>query len=215
MKFLKYLKSLLILLIIFVLSFIVTSNSKVKVVVIDAGHGGIDSGATRDNVNESSINLSIALKLQNFLENSGIKVYMTRTSDVTLAKGEYHKRNDIVERINYINSVSCDCYVSIHQNIFSLETYRGCQVFYSTLNTDSSVLALSVQTNMSNILKNSNRSIKEDSKIYLLNHLSKVGILIECGFMSNNEEFKLLTNDAYQGKVAMAISYGILDYLKI
>ena len=197
---------------------IATFPIKDRTVVIDAGHGGIDGGASANGSLEKNINLSIAKYLKSYLEQSGAKVVMTRETDKTLGENETtvkgKKRADLKERKRMVNDTAPDVFVSIHQNFFEESKYKGAQVFYETNNINSFKLAGIVQESLKNNLDKSNeRQCAEIAKGKILFRDLKVpSILVECGFLSNREEAELLKTKEYQQKVAYAIFLGISQY---
>ncbi len=191
---------------------------KGKIIVVDAGHGGIDGGTSGYGGLEKNINLAISKYLKSYLEQSGAKVIMTRESDISLGERENtireKKRTDIKERKSIVDNISPDIFVSIHQNFFSESKYKGAQTFYESNNINSFKLAGIVQEALRNNLdKKNNRNIAEVSNSKALFRDLKVpAILIECGFLSNKEEAELLKSKEYQQKLAHAIYIGISQY---
>lgn len=204
--------------ILFFTSFITLSITEVDVnpisIYIDPGHGGIDTGTSANGVHEAALNLEISKVLQEVLLKRGYQVYMTREDDSSLCQSEkFIKKEDLNNRIDQINKSDCDLFISIHQNHYSNPIYKGAQVFYFSNNTLNQTLANSIQ----NVLKlrlNTKRNEKEISSIYLLKNITKAGCLIECGFMSNEEEFKKLNTKEYQFEISYAILEGIELYLQ-
>ncbi len=183
-------------------------------VYIDPGHGGADGGALRADVKEADLNLKISMLLKSEFENNGYKVLLTRDGDYDLATDSNNrKRTDIRKRVELINNSNADLYVSVHMNMFSQSIYRGAQVFYNNKNQKSKILGEYVQDSISKYLNNTSRKSKPISGVYLVENVKKVGCLVECGFLSNNEEFDLLQDDAYQTMMAKAIFYGCQQYL--
>ena len=188
-----------------------------KIVIIDAGHGGVDGGATSVNgVLESKINLEIAQKLNDLLHLLGIHTKMIRTEDISIyTEGESiaaKKVSDIKNRIKIVNETEDGILISIHQNHFSEAKYKGAQIFYRPFG-DSMQLAEKMQTAFRETINPGNRrKIKKASGVYLLQNIQKTGILIECGFISNPEEASLLCNATYQNKVATVIATTISRY---
>lgn len=187
-----------------------------NVVVIDSGHGGIDPGKTSaDGLLEKEINLSIAYKLKAYLESSGMKVIMTRTDDKGLySDSDVNKKSaDMKKRCDIIKQANADIVVSIHQNSFQSSSVKGAQVFYYKHSAKGKQLAQSIQQAFKDYLDESNSRVeKADSTYYMLVHTSAPTIIAECGFLSNPEEARLLADEQYQDKVALAIYYGIIDY---
>lgn len=194
-------------------------GQSVRTIVVDAGHGGEDGGATGKSKNsEKVINLAIAKDLQQLLQASGYNVVMTRTTDDAISdnKNTIHERkvSDIRNRMQIIESQGNCIFISIHQNLFEQSQYHGTQVFYSK-NTDSSKeLAESIKSRVVNLLQNDNtRDTKPaTSSIYLLWHAKVPAVLVECGFLSNVEEAEKLNQEQYQQQMAFAIYCGLLDY---
>lgn len=197
------------------------SNSTYPVIVVDAGHGGMDGGAvSSDGTQEQFINLDISLKLQDILTKNGYRVVMTRTDNNSLHDDDAktireQKVSDIHNRMKIIES-NADCiFVSIHQNHYTQSKYSGTQVFYSENNSDSCILAQSIQSNVVKALQPDNkRQIKPaGDSIYLLYHAKVPAVMVECGFLSNTEETEKLKNNDYRQQLAVAIAQGISDYL--
>ena len=197
----------------------VASNPPAYTVVIDAGHGGFDSGKVGvDGTLEKDLNLLIAKKLEQLLKAADIKVIMTRTDDIGLYEESSvnKKRQDMLTRAEIMNSADADCIVSIHQNSYSLESIDGAQVFYYESSKDGSQLASLIQKSLISRADPSNhRSEKSNSSYFLLKNASAPIVIVECGFLSNWEESKKLVDDTYQQKLAWAIHLGILQYLNL
>lgn len=194
-------------------------SEKELIVVIDAGHGGEDSGAVANSVLEKDINLEIALKLRDMLKASGIEVKMIRESDVSIydtASGTIRERkvSDLKNRVKIVNNNKKNILVSIHQNKFEQSKYSGAQMFYSTNNDKSQILAENIRKSITGLIQPENkRELKKGgSDIYLLNKAAVPAVIVECGFISNEEEAKNLSNEEYQSKIAFAICCGILEY---
>ena len=187
-------------------------------IVIDAGHGGIDGGATScTGVLESAINLEISLRLEDFIRFLGYETVMIRRTDTSIyTEGNTiaaQKLSDLKERVRIVNETDGGVLVSIHQNTFSDSRYGGAQVFYG--DTDGSKeLAGSLQSLFTKSLNpGSKRTSKKASGIYLMENIRTTGVLIECGFLSNpTEEAKLRSAD-YQKKLCAVIAAGLCEYL--
>ena len=181
-------------------------------IIIDAGHGGEDGGATSCTGKlESSFNLAISLRLNDLLHLLGYDTAMIRTSDVSIyTKGEtiaQKKVSDLKERVRIANSMS------IHQNTCSDSHYHGAQVFYAKT-ANSAELAKQLQSTFtSTINSSSNRQCKKADGIYLMEHVSCTGILVECGFLSNPEEEARLRSAEYQKKICCVIASSVSTYL--
>ena len=187
-------------------------------VIIDAGHGGMDSGASCEGVYEKELNLSLALMLGDMLKSSGYEVIQTRSDDIMLgngAKGSV-KMADLKERVNLANSYDNAVFVSIHMNKFSQEKYSGLQVFYSKNNKSSASLAEKIQSNVKTMLQSgNNREIKQaGSNIFLLDNIDTPAVLVECGFLSNPDERKKLSTDEYRKELASVIYSSVVEFLE-
>jgi len=180
-------------------------------VVIDAGHGGEDGGATScSGVLESDINLQISKRLNDLMHLVGIQTVMIRTSDESIyTQGQtiaQRKISDLKERVRAINAADKPLLISIHQNHFPDSRYKGAQVFYSGA-ADSASFARNMQSALiATLNEGSNRSVKKAAGIYLMDHIACTGILIECGFLSNPEEEALLRDPGYQKKLCCVIT---------
>lgn len=189
-------------------------------VIIDPGHGGVDSGAVgTDSTLEKDINLQIALMLDEMLRMAGAETVMTRNSDVSIHDSSAttiraKKVSDIHNRFRIIEENPHYIFVSIHQNTYSSPAYKGAQLFYSPNNSESIDLARSIQNSISgNLQKDNEREIKKcTTDVYLVYHAKSTAVLCECGFLSNKEDLNNLKNPEYQKKVAFCIFQGILDY---
>ncbi|MCL1883423.1 MAG: N-acetylmuramoyl-L-alanine amidase [Defluviitaleaceae bacterium] len=181
-----------------------------KVIVLDAGHGGWDPGMVQGKTEEKHINLSIANKLQTFLEQGGATVIITRVDDSELSK---RKSGDMQARRLIANTSHADIFVSIHQNSFSNSGVHGAQAFYFNESDNSQKLATSIQNRLREFVDPSNKfKPKANDNYYVLKQTLMPAVLVECGFLTNyNERQKLLTEE-YQEKIAWGIYLGIVDY---
>lgn len=182
-------------------------------IVLDAGHGGWDPGKTgTGGANEKDLNLAVVEKLAEYLEQGGAEVILTRSSDDALGSG---KRTDMAERKRIINESDGDILISIHQNAFPSAKAKGAQVFYHKSSENGKMLAEILQENLRHRVDGSNqRQAKENTSYYILKTTEMPAVIVECGFLSNHEEEKLLNDAAYQEKLAWAIYSGILDYFE-
>ena len=189
-----------------------------KVILVDAGHGGVDSGMVGvDGLKEKGINLEIALKLKNILEKRGYTVAMTREED----KGLYEentknmKAQDLQNRIALMKEYRPQLSVSIHQNSYSDPEVKGPQVFFYEDSEKGKKLALAIQEKMNQQLEvRRPRVAKGNRTYYLLKRSEGVINIVECGFLTNPEEAGLLQKSDYQQKVAQAVADGIGEYLE-
>lgn len=190
-----------------------------KTIVVDAGHGKPDEGAeSSTGTTEAETNLKIALKLQNLLEQSGSTVILTRSDENAIYDYDsktlrQKKISDIHNRVKIGNESSADIFVSIHLNKIPQQQYDGWQTFYNAQSSDGKKLAESIQNNLNDaIQKENNRVAKTIDNIYIIKHVEIPTTMVECGFLSNPEEEKLLLQDEYQDKLAWGIYNGIIDY---
>ncbi len=192
----------------------------IPVLIIDAGHGGEDGGAIAiDGTIEKDINLQIALQLQSFCSLFGIDSIMIRTTDTDLADHSLptirkRKVSDINARMEILNNNPQAVYVGIHQNQYDDASVNGLQVFYSNGSSISKQVASSVQNYTSSKLQPYNtRKIKAAGEdIYLLHHAQLPAIMVECGFISNENECQLLKDPAYGTKLSLCIAGGLIQY---
>lgn len=187
-------------------------------IILDAGHGGEDGGATSCSGRlESDYNLEISLRLNDLLHLMGYETYMIRTEDVSVyTKGEtiaQKKVSDLKERVRICNEREGAVLLSIHQNNFSDSRYSGAQVFYAGTE-DSQALAKLMQQNFKTTLNpGSNREAKKASNIYLMEHIQCTGVLIECGFLSNAQEEAKLRHPMYQKQLCCVIASTLCNFL--
>ena len=187
------------------------------VIVIDAGHGGKDPGKVgyHDEL-EKDINLAISRLIEEKLLAEGYEVILTRTEDNT-ATGEYDasKSEDMKARIKIITEANPVCCVSVHQNSFTDAAVKGAQTFYHTGSAEGRQLAEVIQRFLVEVADPENtRKIKENNEYYLLKQTACPLVIVECGFLSNEDESARLSSKEYQELVAEAIVRGILEYVK-
>lgn len=192
-----------------------------QLIIIDAGHGGEDGGtASSKGTNEKSINLEISAKLQSVFNLCGYRTLMTRTNDELIYDASSStmrekKVSDLRNRLSIAENNPDSIFLSVHQNYFTQSKYWGTQVFYSGNNSESALIAESIQNSAKEKLQNDNtRKIKKSGKeIFLLNNIKSPAVMVECGFMSNPSEALKLEDSAYQTKMAISIVEGINNYL--
>ena len=195
------------------------NNIIIPTVIVDAGHGGEDGGAVSNNgVLEKDINLVIANDTADLLTIFGFDIIKTRNEDVSLATDEttirLRKVADMKKRLEIFNSSKNNVILSIHQNKFTESKYFGTQIFYSPNNQNSVLLAENIKDTVINLLQpeNNRECKKAGSEIYLLKNTDNPAVIIECGFLSNNNECQKLTDNIYQKQMAYSIACGFLDY---
>ena len=178
----------------------------------------MNGAESANGITESSINLKITKKVQSLLEQSGCKVILTRSDE----NGIYNlnsktlremKVSDIKNRVKIGNSSSADAFISIHLNKIPQSQYYGWQTFFKTNDEKSEELAKSLQEELnSSIQRENKREALKISGKYIIDHVEIPIAIVECGFLSNEEEEKLLQDDNYQSKLAWGIYNGIIEY---
>jgi len=185
-----------------------------KTIYLDAGHGGKDPGAFYKDIYEEDINLSITLKLRDKLESLGAIVYLTRDGDYDLSTPNAYlrKRSDLGNRASMINSSNVDIYLSLHLNSSENSSWKGAQAFYDDINEKNKFIAETFQEYFNKYL-NSKRSVKEISNLYMYKRITKPGLLLELGFISNPNERYLLNQENYQEKIVNILSECLIEIL--
>lgn len=191
------------------------------IIIIDAGHGGEDGGTqSASGILEKDINLSIAVKLDGILKDSGFETVMVRTEDKMIydegtSSVKARKTSDLHNRMSIMENNENCIFVSIHQNHFSEEKYSGAQVFHRPAHAESTALAECIQKSIvTSLQKDNTRQIKSCSTdVYLINKAVRTAVMVECGFLSNKAEAEKLNSSKYQHEMALAIAEGIEDYL--
>lgn len=185
-----------------------------KVITIDAGHGGRDSGTSYGNLYEKDLNLEISKVLKKVLMKKGATVYMIRNDDSDLSSkwDSAKKRGDLYRRILKIQENKSDLYLSIHINYHYYSSVKGAEVLYHSINPNNLVLAKSIMEEFKKDLKTDRKVIK--TNLYLYSNTRVPGVLIECGFISNPNERYLLQKESYQERIANSICKGVTTYFK-
>lgn len=181
-------------------------------VFIDPGHGGNDNGTSYLDVFEDEINLSIGEKLYEICMDKQLKSYISRVDDYDLSSlySPNHKKEDLKKRAEYINQTQCDIFVSLHVNQYTQKDVHGAMVYYERNDSASYELAKCVQKEL-NVITKINKQVHSDN-FYLFRQCTVPGILIECGFISNEDERGKLQDDLYQKAIAQAIYEGIYSF---
>lgn len=186
--------------------------------IIDAGHGGVDGGATScTGILESQYNLEIAIRLNDLMRLLGYDTKMIRTTDISVyTEGNsiaQKKISDLKERVRIVNDSANPVLISIHQNTFSDSRYSGAQIFYGPKG-EGQALATGLQSSFCKTLNpGSNRKSKAADGIYLMQHIHCTGILVECGFLSNPQEEAQLRSPEYQKKLCCVLASGLSIFL--
>lgn len=224
---------LLGLMIFLILSFIVFKGSKVSkifkyqsngTIVIDPGHGGIDGGTgDKEGLLEKDINLDVALKLKKELLVEGFKIVMTREKDQSLEEfsniNASRYRRDLDARKSIVNKNDPMVFVSIHVNSSKKTSAKGIKIYYYPTSSEGKELAENICKSVDiNVYKKYLRDDTLKAEVltedyFILRETEFPGVLVEIGFITNQEENKLLQDEKYKTKVAFAIKKGILHYL--
>ncbi|MGB9819279.1 MAG: N-acetylmuramoyl-L-alanine amidase family protein [Thermovenabulum sp.] len=194
-----------------------------KVIVIDPGHGGIDSGAFhQDGTLEKDINLMISLKLKKALELEGAKVIMTRTTDEALDdrnnKSSSRHRRDLIARTEIINSSGANVFLSIHVNSEKVAPkVRGPMIFYFRESFESKRLAEILQKYLEKAYSSSGHRVPSrnpypNSSLFLLCNTKIPGVIIEVGFITNAQDRQLLKTSSFQVLLAEEIKNALVEY---
>ena len=189
-----------------------TTGQSRGTVVIDAGHGGFDGGAVGriTKVREDALNLSVARKLKSLFEKNGFEVIMTRDSDEAVGAT---KKKDMAKRKEIIEACAPDVVISVHMNKFKDTSVSGPMAFYYEKSDEGKRLAELVQTQLNEYLKPPKPRTFKPEDYFILRCGDTPCVLVECGFVSNEREEKLLQQDDYQEKCARAIYKGTAEFL--
>ncbi|MFD2172313.1 N-acetylmuramoyl-L-alanine amidase CwlD [Tumebacillus lipolyticus] len=188
-----------------------------QVIVIDAGHGGVDPGAvSKTGVLEKEIALQVAKRLRDYLQQGGAHVIMIREEDRDLAEEQtkgYSRRKgeDLKERARIIRESDATLFISLHCNAFLSSKSTGAHTLYDSEFPESKQLAELIQAALGETIDNS-RNVKKREDLYLLKQANKPGVLVELGFLSNPDETLQLQTTSYQQKLALGVYKGILSY---
>ena len=183
-----------------------TVTTTQPLIIIDAGHGGIDPGSDSQGILEKEINLEIALKLQEVLHENGYSVLMTREDDNSLS---------LRERSDFANEKEADLFISLHQNCYAQDaSVHGIEVYYnSDKTTNDQQLAQMIQESLINETGAKNRGIRSDNGLVVTRETKMPAVLVETAFISNDYELDLITSEDYQNKVVEGIITGIENFL--
>lgn len=186
-------------------------------VVLDAGHGGVDGGVTgiTSGVKESDLNLKIVFALKKRLEKFGFKVVLTRNSEAGLygSSQKGFKRRDMQKRKEIINGARADAFLSVHLNYYSSPTRRGAQAFFNSEDEKGRKLADYIQKNLNDLSGQPRPLAALAGDYYVLNESEPPAALAECGFLSSEEDEKLLLTEGYKEEIADKLAAGIYEFL--
>ncbi len=184
--------------------------------IIDPGHGGFDGGAIAANgVKESELNLSIALRLRSLADLVGLDTVMTRTDDSRRTDLlSYSEHEDLVHRAEIVNSVPNGVLISIHQNCYPTGQPSGAQVLYAA-GEESRRFGQITHLSIINTLQPENRrlAVPAPKSLYLTANVTCPAILVECGFLSNQNEMELLCSREYQTSFAAVLLTSFLQFI--
>ena len=195
-------------------------------IMLDAGHGGLDGGASNGDVIEKEITLAITNKVARQLTRLGAEVVLTRTSDGDVLSehapsenfptNRERKKQDIFLREALVKQEEPDLFITIHANAIPNSKWRGAQVFYhKDGHASSEPLAKAIQQSIRDTMENTTREALSIKQVYLLKKIEVPAVLVETGFLSNEEEKELLATESYQDKMAFAIARGIENYIHV
>ncbi len=201
--------------------FRVTAAEVRPTVILDAGHGGEDGGAVGGNgVFEKDLNLTLAQTLADMLRAAGVEVVLTRTEDRLLYREEenikgHRKEYDLKNRLSVAEKYPDAIFVSLHMNTFPVAKYSGLQVYYAARTEGSRELAECLQAAVRRDLQpqNERKTKPSDSSIYLLDRAVGQAVLVECGFLSNPEECRRLSEKDYQRQLCFSLFCGMMEYI--
>ena len=187
-----------------------------NIVILDAGHGGEDPGAVANGLTEKTLNLDMAFALKELFVSCGYDVVMTRNDDVLLYnQGENNKKkyHDLKNRALIAEKYENSVFISLHMNQYPAEYCKGLQVFYSTNTDHGKALAESIQSSVKHLQTDNKRTVKDGTNtIFLLENIKIPSVLVECGFLSNKQESKLLKNQEYFKSLALSIYCGTISF---
>lgn len=182
---------------------IISNQQKDKqTVVLDAGHGGSDTGAIGANIYEKDITLDITKRVEKILKEKGYDVKMTRTDDSYVS---------LQDRVTFSESYSPDIFVSVHVNSSVKPEITGIETHY--YHQESMSLAQTVHASLASTIHSNDRGLFK-SKFYVINHTTSPAILIEIGFISNEEERNQMLSETRKQQTAQSIADGIQKYLQ-
>lgn len=188
-------------------------------VIVDAGHGLPDGGAVgKGGAVEQELNLKIAQKLEDVLLAKNINVIMTRTDENGIWDEDadtirQKKLSDMNNRLKLMKKSDADVFISIHMNSYPSTSASGLRIFYSEKYSDIKPLAEHIQARMCDITGAKTSVIKTaDKSLFLMKNPPLPAILVECGFLSNQQEEARLITDDYQSRLAWAIADAVEKY---
>ena len=201
---------------------VLTQSANRPVLILDAGHGGEDGGASSAaGDKESDINLDIVLKLESLMAFLGVDTVLTRSEDISIYDAgsetlREKKASDLKNRVELINNTPGAMLISVHQNTFTDPRYKGAQVFFGSGEISAQWGEYTQQAFQSFLSPNNTRKAAVvPEHVYLFKNIDCPSILVECGFLSNGEEAALLLTDNYQCKIAVTLAWAYLHQLQM
>ncbi|MDO4799800.1 MAG: N-acetylmuramoyl-L-alanine amidase [Bacillota bacterium] len=177
---------------------------KDKIIVVDAGHGGYDPGAVGSKISEKVLALRASLYLEEKLNELGFRVFMTRKDDTYVG---------LFERGTMAENIKADLFVSVHINAHVKKNVSGIETLYGT--EIDKILARMIQNRLMETFPNArNRGVVEFADLVVLRTTSMPSVLVELGFISNEEEQERMMEDSYMRKSAQAIADGIVEFVE-
>lgn len=180
-----------------------------KIIVIDPGHGGSNPGATQYGMRESDNNLAVGLKLKKLLEDSGAKVIMTRDTDSSVAEEGVQLKQELQARVDLVDTNNADVFISLHTNANDNTDVHGAMTFY--YNDMSKILANDIQISLIKLTKATDKGTEKEN-FYVLRNNEVPAVLIEMGFITNENEAIKLNDDIYRNELVSGIYRGIVNY---
>lgn len=187
-------------------------------IVLDAGHGGVDGGVVgkKTGVKESDLNLEIVYILKDELVDMGFDVTLTRKTEAGLygTATQGFKKRDMQRRKEIIDECNPALVISIHQNFYSAQKYRGGQVFYRAEHEQGERLGKVIQDGLNSLYEKENAKPRSAmcGDYFMLNCTNAPSVIVECGFLSNANDEKLLCDRTWKGKLGHAIAAGVTAY---
>ena len=180
-----------------------------RVIVIDAGHGGKDPGATKNKLYEKDVVLKVSKLVESKLKNAGAKVMLTRSNDTYLT---------LEQRTEFAKKHYAEAFVSIHVNAAGSSAAKGAEVYYdSSTNPNASESRQLASKIQANLVKNANMNDRgvRNQRFYVIRNNNVAAVLVELGFITNADDFKKLSSDQYAEIYAEAIYQGLVQYYAI
>lgn len=184
-------------------------------IFIDPGHGGKDNGTHYEDIFEDELNMKLSSILYEMIINEGGFCYLSRIADYDLSStyAKNHKQEDLMKRVQYIDSMNTTLFISLHLNYYSSDLVNGLQVFYQKNNKESQEFAQLLQNNLNN--ENLKNKKCKWGDYFILNQTKSPGVLVEYGFLSSEYDRKRLLDEKYLKHLAKIIKQSISEYLSL